>query len=276
MAKLSEKRLEAVSTDLVLCDIKNRIGILTFNRPEKRNALSLEMLAKLQLTLEEWVKNDSVRAVIITGSGEQAFSAGFDLQAIPVSAEPRLLEALKNIDSPMQALEALRQFPYPTIAMLNGDTFGLALNLALCCDIRIGADDIKVCMPPVKLGAVYHADGIKQFVEILGMARAKEVFFTGRVYAESEIITMGLVNRLVARDKLVSTTFAMAEEISENAPLSLKGIKKIINMIGDRSLLDEEEMSIADKLLDQGFNSQDLKEGQLAFLEKRKPKFLGY
>lgn len=259
----------------VLCDIKGNVGILTFNRPEKRNALSPEMLARLHLTLKEWARSDRVRAVIITGSGDLAFSAGFDLQAIPASTDPRLLEALKDIDSPMQALETLRQFPYPTIAMLNGDTFGLALNLALCCDMRIGADDIKVCMPPVKLGAVYHAEGIKQFVEVLGMARAKEVFFTGRVYRETQITEMGFVNRLVPRERLQATTFAMAEEISGKAPLSLKGIKKIINMIGDTSALNEEGMRISQNLQDEGFNSQDLKEGQLAFFAKRKPKFMG-
>lgn len=264
-----------MSNDDLLKKIKDGVGILTFNRPSKKNALSLEMLAMIHLTLEEWAKDNSVRAVIITGAGESAFSSGFDIKAIPSSANPAVQDLLKNSNPAEQALQTLKNYPYPTIAMLNGDTFGFALNLALCCDMRIGADDIGICMPPAKLGAVYHPDGIKQFIEVLGIAKTREAFFTAKVYKGPEISESRFVHTLLPKDSLLETTFAVAKGISENAPLSLKSMKYIINAIGDKLALEGDQRDLAEKLVDEGYNSQDLKEGQRAFFEKRKPVFLG-
>lgn len=264
-----------ISNNHILCGIKNNIGILTFNRPEKRNALSPEMLAFLHLKLTEWAKNDLVRTVIITGVGDNAFSSGFDLQAVSLDAQPELSEVIENDNAPTQALNTLKKYPYPTIAMMNGDAVGLALNLALCCDIRISADDIKVCMPPVKLGAVYHAEGIKQFIEIIGVARTRELFMTGRFYKGNEVMEMGLVNKLVPRAQLTATTYAMASDIVAKAPLALKGIKHIVDLLENTLVIDESILSISNKLMNEAFQSQDMKEGKQAFLEKRKPKFIG-
>jgi len=264
-----------LSSDDLLHEIKDGVGIVTLNRPDKRNALSIEMLAMLQLTLNEWSDKDAVRAVVITGAGDRAFSAGFDISAIPTSANPEVQELLKNSPPPEQALNVLKNFPYPTIAMLNGDTFGFALNLALCCDMRIGSDDITICMPPAKLGAVYGAEGIQQFIEVLGTAKTREAFLSGRAYKGSDISDSGFVNQLVPRDELVTTTFSMAKRISLNAPLSLKGMKTIINLISENMSLDNDAKTLAKKLVDDGYLSQDLKEGQRAFLEKRKPVFTG-
>ncbi len=159
--------------------------------------------------------------------------------------------------------------------MINGYCFGAGLNLAMCCDIRIGADHIKAGMPPSKLGLVYHPEGLRQFIEVLGMSKTREIFFTAHTYQGLEVQSMGLADHLVPMADLSKTVYRMAEEISKNAPLSLKGMKKIMNMIGKHPDLDSEEMAKAETLIMEAFNSADLKEGQTAFIEKRKPVFTG-
>ena len=256
-------------------EISGAVGTLKLNRPERRNALSPSLLVELHLTLKKWEEEDSVRVVVITGNSGKSFSAGYDITAIPTDLTPEALEILKT-DNPLElALNSVKNFHFPVIAMINGYCFGAGLNLAMCCDIRIGADHIKVGMPPAKLGVIYHPEGLKQFIEVIGMAKAREIFFTGHTYQGLEVKSMGLVDHLVPIADLSETVYRMAEEISKNAPLSLKGIKKIMNMIGKHPVLESEDMMGAETLIAEAFNSEDLKEGQTAFIEKRKPVFTG-
>jgi enoyl-CoA hydratase/carnithine racemase len=256
-------------------EVKASIGTLKLNRPERRNALSPSLLVELHLALKKWEEDDSVRVAVITGNSDKSFSAGYDITAIPTDLAPEALEILKK-DNPLElALNSIKNFPFPVIAMINGYCFGAGLNLAMCCDIRIGADHIKVGMPPAKLGVIYHPEGLKQFIEVIGMAKAREIFFTGHTYQGAEVRNMRLVDHLVPISDLSGTVYQMAEEISKNAPLSLKGIKKIINMIGKHPFLDSADIMDAETLIAEAFNSDDLKEGQTAFIEKRKPVFTG-
>ena len=248
---------------------------LKLNRPERRNALSPDLLVQMHLTLQKWAENDAVRVVVITGNSEKAFSSGYDIPAIPTEVSPEATEFLNGKNPLELAFDSVKNFPFPVIAMINGYCFGAGLNLAMCCDLRIGADHIKAGMPPVKLGLVYHPEGLSQFIEVIGMARTREIFFTGRTYKGSELKDMGLVDHLVPADKLSETVYGMAEEISKNAPLALKGTKKIINMIGKYSLIGSEYLNDAQALVVGAFNSDDLKEGQAAFIEKRNPVFTG-
>jgi enoyl-CoA hydratase len=145
----------------------------------------------------------------------------------------------------------------------------------MCCDVRIGADHIKAGMPPVKLGLVYHPEGLSQFIEVIGMARTREIFLTGHTYSGADVKAMGLADHLVPSGKLSETVYAMADEISQNAPLALKGTKKILNMIGKYSLIGQQYLNDAETLVHESFNSEDLREGQAAFIEKRHPVFKG-
>ncbi len=260
---------------MLLKERKGNVGTLTLNRPEKRNSITVEMLIELVNTLEEWADDDTVRVVVITGSGDRVFSGGFDVLSIPTEITPEIAKTFKNRNPVEQALNCVKNYPYPTIAMLNGYALGAGFNLTMCCDIRIAADDVRMGIPPAKLGLVYHSEGIKQVVEALGMARAREVFFTGRLYSAEDVAKMGLVHRMVPRSELESTTYALAEEIAENAPLSLKGMKRIFNMFADNMVLSEDDMKEAAMIIAQSFNSEDIKEGQLAFVQKRKPVFKG-
>ncbi len=261
--------------NLLIEETIENVGLLTFNRPEKRNALSPELLVLLHLTLSRWAKRGDIRAVIITGGGGRAFSSGFDVTAIPTDVSPEMAEILKTTNPLTLGLESIRNYPYPVIAMMNGYAFGAGLNLAICCDIRIAVDTIKVGMPPAKLGLVYASEGLKQFCDVLGSARTREVFFTARTYEGAEVLEAGFVNRLVPEAELKTVTLETAGEIAANAPLSLKGMKEILNLLDRNPELPPGDLERAETLVKQGFASKDLAEGQTAFLEKRRPVFTG-
>ena len=261
--------------DQLLIERNDNILTLTLNRPAKRNALTPDMLIRLYEVLNTHATDDTYRVVILTGSGEKAFSSGYDINAIPTTVSPELETLLQN-KSPFElAVDSIINYPYPVIAMLNGFAFGGACDLAVSCDIRIAADDIQMGMVPAKLGMVYFPDGLQRFVRTIGLPRTKEMFFTARRYKAKQLKEMGLLDYIVPRKYLVSFTDAFAKEIAENAPLALKGTKRILNMISESCRLGESEAKKATKLVEQSFTSEDLKEGQTAFLEKRKAKFKG-
>jgi len=260
---------------LLIIEQKGYVATLSFNNPTKRNAMSPHLLIELYKTLREFSKGDDVRCVILRGQGDTSFSSGYDISAIPTKVDPEIREALKRQNPLELALGCVKEFQYPTIAMLNGYAFGAGFNISVCCDIRIAADDIRMGMPPAKLGLIYHPEGIQQFIEALGMAKTKEIFMTGRNYTGQELLDRGIVDYLVPRAELESFTNDYAEKITENAPLSLKGMKKIINMFGANQSLDETQIKEAMGIVAQCYQSDDLKEGQTAFLQKRKPNFTG-
>jgi len=166
-------------------------------------------------------------------------------------------------------------YPFPVIAMLNGYAFGGACDLAIACDLRIAADDIQMGMVPARLGMVYFPDGIQRFIRTIGWPNTKEMFFTARRYKADQLQAMGLVNYLTPREDLETFTYGLAGEIAQNAPLSLKGTKRIMNLIAPSESLDAPALEEARQLIEEALASRDLKEGQAAFLEKRKPLFKG-
>jgi len=259
----------------LLIEKRGLLAIITFNRPEKRNALSPLLLLRLHRVLQDFSKEDNIRCVILRGAGDTSFSSGYDISAIPTKISPEDRETLKKHNPLDLALNTVKNFQYPTIAMINGYGYGAGFNLCVCCDIRIAADDVKLGMTPAKLGLIYNPGGLQQFIEAFGISKTKEIFFTAKTYQGKELIEKGFVDYLLPRNELEPFTFKYAEQITENAPLSLKGMKKIINMFGDSMSLNEERIKEAEKIVRACFQSDDLKEGQTAFLEKRKPKFTG-
>jgi enoyl-CoA hydratase len=272
---LKLKWKETMNQDQLLIERNDNILTLTLNRPGKRNSLTPDMLIRLYEVLTTHAKDDTYRVVILTGNGEKAFSSGYDINAIPTTVSPDL-EALLRNKSPFElAVDSIINYPYPVIAMLNGVAFGGACDLAVSCDIRIAADDIQMGMVPARLGMVYFPDGLQRFVRTIGLSRTKEMFFTARRYKAKQLKEMGLLDYIVAREELACFTYAFAGEIAENAPLSLKGMKRILNMISETGRLGESEVKEATRLVEDSFTSEDLKEGQAAFLEKRKATFKG-
>jgi enoyl-CoA hydratase len=261
------------NNDQLLIEKKDFIAFLTIHNPKKRNALSTDLLMDLHKQLIELSKTDEIRCLVIRGSGDRIFSSGFDIGAIPIKELPDARQ--KTPDILLQALESIKKFPYPTIAMLNGHAFGAGFNLCACCDIRIAADDIKMGMTAVKLGVGYHPEGIQQFIEAFGIARTKEIFYTANTFQGKNLLGKGLVDHMVHKSNLEDFTHAYAQKITQNAPLSLKGIKKIITMFENNMALNQSNLDKADQIMQKCFRSDDLKEGQAAFMEKRPPKFIG-
>ena len=260
---------------LLLIKTKNNICTLTLNRPEKKNSLSLELVELLGSTLQEMAKDDDVRTVILRGAGDKAFCSGFDIGSLPTQRKADADQRFKSLDQVESLLQRLVSFPCPLIAMLNGFAFGLGCELAMCCDIRIGAQDIRMGMPPAKLGLVYPWAGLLRFIQSIGLQSTKEMFFTGRTYTGQRIKELGLVDYLVPGGELEEFTYGMAEEIAGNAPLALKGIKKVINLLMQSNRLDETQTTEAQAIFKTALFSKDMQEGQAAFLEKRKPRFKG-
>lgn len=248
---------------------------LILNRPEKKNALSPELVETLLKTFEDLAASDSVRTVVIRGIGDQAFCSGYDIRALPTRGSDNVREKLENL-SPVETLfKAIINYPFPVIAMLNGLAFGAGCELSVCCDLRIGADDICMGMPPARLGLVYPWSGLQRFMNVIGLNCTREIFFTGRSYEGSRLKEMGLVDYLVPRRELEDFTHRMATEIASNAPLALKGTKRVLNLLVKASQPPASSIEQAESLTEASFLSEDLKEGQSAFLEKRRPKFQG-
>ena len=260
---------------LLLVQKKNNVCTLALNRPEKQNSLSIELIELLESALKELAQDDAVRTLILRGTGDKAFCSGFDICSIRTSSKGNMNERLKTLDPVDSLLQTLVSFPIPIIAMLNGLAFGLGCELAICCDLRVGAEDIRMGMPPAKLGLVYQWTGLQRFIQSIGLQSAKEMFFTGRSYKGRRIKELGLVDYFVPREKLEEFTYNLAEEIAGNAPLALKGTKKIMNLLLRSNQLDETLIKEAQSLFKEALFSEDMQEGQAAFLEKRKPRFKG-
>jgi enoyl-CoA hydratase/carnithine racemase len=261
--------------ELLLVEKKNNVCTLVLNRPGKQNSLSPQLIDRLLQTLEALSNDHDVRTIVIRGAGDKAFCAGYDIKSLPTRGGGDLKEALKTVSPVETLLQGILNFPFPVIAMINGVAFGAGCELAMCCDICIGVDDIRMGMPPAKLGLVYPWTGLQRFIQTIGLRSTRELFFSGRFYEGVRLKEFGLVDYLVPRKELEKVTYSLAEEIAGNAPLALKGTKRIINLLLQSTRMSREDQIEAESIIEEAFNSRDLKEGRSAFLEKRKPEFKG-
>jgi enoyl-CoA hydratase/carnithine racemase len=259
-----------VSGELRLDEPAPGIARLTISNPQKRNALDhsiLDGFAELLPTLE-------ARCVIVTGE-HGMFSAGYDIGNIPDDVFAQ--EAEKLVAHPFtQALAALEAYPYPVVAALSGHTIGGGLEVALSCDLRIAADGIRLGMPPAKLGLVYSHTGLQKFIDAIGVPRTRELFLVGRNVDAAAAERWGLVNEVVAPDRLEEAALGLAQEIAANAPLSLSGNKRVIGaLLAERWRIDPDLQRELVALREACFSSEDFKEGVRAFGEKRRPEWKG-
>jgi enoyl-CoA hydratase len=259
-------------TDKMLARKEGGVGIVTFNNPERHNAVSLEMWDATKRILDAFAVDDEVRVVVLTGAGGKAFVSGADISKF--GSERATLEATRAYDArTAAAFNSVYEFPKPTIAMIRGYCLGGGVGVASCCDLRICSDNSKFAVPAAKLGLGYGYAGLKRLVDIVGPSFAKEIFYTARQFDAQEAYAMGLVNRVVPADELESYVKSITDMICANAPLTIKAVKAAIG----EALKDEGQRDVGrvNDMVEACFASRDYTEGRTAFMEKRKPVFTG-
>lgn len=261
-----------LKTDRMIATVENGVGWITFNQPNKRNAVSYDMWTAIPEIAAAFTDDPEVRVVVMKGAGDRAFVSGADISEF--EEKRNTPEAVKVYeDATGAASEALRSLQKPLIAMIRGFCIGGGLAIALTADMRITATDGQFAVPAAKLGLGYGYSGIKELMNLVGPSYAKEIFFTGRRFDATEAKSMGLVNRIVSVADLESETAAYAELIAGNAPLTVQAAKAAVN----EGTKDPQERDLAaiDAMVAACFASEDYIEGRRAFMEKRPARFQG-
>lgn len=256
--------------DNLLFEKENGIGIITVNRPKALNALNPATMIELGQLCDEIAKDSTVKVVIVTGSGEKAFVAGADI------SEMQLMSAIegRNWGKLGQAvLNKLENLPQPVIAAVNGFALGGGCELAMACDIRIVSEKAKFAQPEVSLGIPPGFGGTQRLPRLIGKGRAKELLFTGDIIDAAEAYRVGLANKVVAPDELMTAAKALAQRIMSKAPLAVQLTKSAVNHGLDVDL--DTGIAYEAEVFGLCFATSDQKEGMAAFVDKRKPDFAG-
>jgi enoyl-CoA hydratase/carnithine racemase len=258
---------------LVLDYPADAVARLRLNNADKRNPLDHDVLDALAAALPGLDRGIEVRCVVITGTG-RAFSAGYDIGAIPHQSFERDAEAL--VAHPFHAaMEAVSAHPYPVLAAINGHCLGGGLELAVRCDLRVCAREAKLGMPPAKLGLIYGHTGLERFIDVIGVANTRDLFLTGRTIDAERALAIGLVGEIAPGDELEATALELAAQVAANAPLSMKGNKRAIETLARSPRLTPEQERELIELRESCFASEDFREGIAAFAEKREPRWQG-
>jgi enoyl-CoA hydratase/carnithine racemase len=258
---------------LLLDSPAEAVARIRISNPERRNALDHEILDGLAETLPRLDNGIETRCVLIDGA-PPVFSAGYDIASIPRETFERDAEAL--VAHPFHAaMEAIAKHPWPTVAAINGHCLGGGLELAITCDIRVCAEGAKLGMPPAKLGLVYGHTGLRKFLDVVGLARTKELFLTGRNFEARRAEQIGLVHEVFGAEHFEGAAVELAASIAANAPLSMRGNKSAIETLNANPVLSEQQEGGLIALRESCFASEDLREGIEAFAAKRKPRWQG-
>ena len=259
-------------TDKMIAEKDGAIGWITFNNPARHNAVSLSMWEALFEIVRDYAQDDAIRVIVVKGAGEKAFVSGADISEFEEKRSSPETTRLYN-DTAQRASRALKDVGKPTIAMIRGYCVGGGVSTALACDMRIAAEGSTFAVPAARLGLGYEFEGVRKLVDVVGPSFAREIFYTARQFTGQEALAMGLVNRLVPVEWLESYVRDYAASIAANAPLTVASIKTLVA----QALKDESQrdMQLCQDVVDRCFNSADYVEGRQAFMEKRKPKFVG-
>jgi enoyl-CoA hydratase/carnithine racemase len=259
-------------TDQLIIDKKDGVGRITFDNQARRNALTYEMWQGIPVVMADFAADDNIRVIVLAGAGGKAFSAGADISEFAKKRSGE--DAVAIYDEAVSiATDALVDAKKPLIAQIDGFCIGGGLGVAMCCDLRIAADNSRFAVPAAKLGLGYKIKGLKILVDQVGPAAAKEIFFTARQFSAQEAYDMGLINRVLPAGEVAAYVDDYAATIAGNAPLTVLAAKTVVDEIlkdsGDRDL------DLCQKVVDDCFASDDYQEGRKAFMEKRKPDFQG-
>jgi enoyl-CoA hydratase/carnithine racemase len=258
-------------TDKILANVENNIGWLTFNNPERRNSVSLDMALRVSEVMEEFGANPDVRAIVLKGDAK-AWVSGADISEFE-NKRSNAEQAHGYQRNSLSMYEAVHDCPKPVIAMVQGYCLGGGVALACACDIRIASKNAQFGIPAGRLGIGYRPNFTRWVVETVGAPTAKEILYTARRYSGEEALQIRLVNRLTEDSELESFTRDYVKAIAENAPLSARATKGVVNEVLKTPA--DWDLDVCNALIDACSNSDDFKEGRRAFMEKRAPVWTG-
>ena len=257
-------------TDRIIARKDGAIGWLVFNNPDRRNAVSLDMWEAIPKVLDDFAADAAIRAIVLTGAGDKAFVSGADISQF--EKQRSSAETVAHYDAVGErAQTTLKQCDKPVIAMIRGYCIGGGLAIAMLCDLRICSDDARFGIPAAKMGLGYRASSMKNLVDIVGAAYAREIMITARQFSPEEALRMGLVHKVVGVAELEKTTRDYCEMIAANAPLTMRAAKRIIREVSAAKY----DVEACAAWVKECFDSEDYREGRSAFMEKRKPVFKG-
>lgn len=272
MLDISKSNDKSYADGKILQRVGDGVGVVTFNNPEKRNAMSLEMWEGFGQALIELRENPQVRVVIMTGAGDKAFVSGADISQFEKSRHNA--EASEEYSRKSAAQRALlADYPKPTIACIRGYCLGGGMQVAMLADIRIAAEDGQFGIPAAKLGIAYGYDGLRNLISLVGPSWARLIMYTGMRIDSKEALRIGLVDRVIPTEELLGATMELATTISTNAPLAIKAAKITIAQVLEDPA--DRDMDAIRQIGIDCMNSEDFREGRQAFMEKRKPQFKG-
>jgi len=260
------------TTDKMLARKDGRIGTMIFNNPERHNAVSFEMWQAAAKILDDFATDQDIRVVVLTGAGGKAFVSGADISKFEDERATR--EAVERYNATTEKVySSVATFPKPTIAMIQGYCIGGGLNLAICCDLRFCSEGSRFGLPAAKLGLGYGYAGLKRYIDTVGPAHTRDIFFSARQIPAAEALAMGIVNRVLPDAELASFVETYARGVAANAPLTVQAVKQIsLEVLKPES---ERDLKRAADLVARCFASEDYVEGRRAFMEKRDPVFTG-
>ncbi|MGX6446078.1 enoyl-CoA hydratase-related protein [Neobacillus sp. K501] len=254
----------------ILLSVEKHLAFITINRPEQLNCFDLEALTQLDEVIDEIKFNKNIRAVILTGAGEKAFSTGADLRERRTLNEK---EVRRNVNLIRDVFSKIEELPQPTIAAVNGYAFGGGLELALACDLRIAVKESIMGLTEVSLGIIPGAGGTQRLSRLIGISKAKELIFTARKISADVAQEFGIVNKVVEKERLHSVSVELADEIIKNAPLAVTQAKFAIHYGSNVDL--KTGFAIESKAYEVIIPTKDRLEALEAFKEKRAPIFRG-